>query len=54
VKTDSLAISVTLGGTVDCMAVIKGGPKSCGVASPRERGHTGEIIRSSWVLGGKP
>lgn len=37
------------GGNVDCMAVIKGGPKLPGVASPREGGHTGEIIRSPWV-----
>lgn len=36
-------------GVVDCMAVIKGGPKLPGVASPREGGHTGEIIRTPWV-----
>jgi alpha-L-fucosidase len=37
------------GGVVDCMAVIKGGPRLPGVASPREGGHTGEIIRTPWV-----
>jgi alpha-L-fucosidase len=37
------------GGEIDCMAVIKGGPKLPGVASPREGGHTGEIIRTPWV-----
>jgi alpha-L-fucosidase len=37
------------GGEVDCMAVIKGGPNLPGVASPRENGHTGAIIRTPWV-----
>jgi len=36
-------------GVVDCMAVIKGGPRIPGVASPREGGYDGEIMRTPWV-----
>lgn len=36
-------------GAVDCMAVIKGGPHIPGVASPREGGYDGPIMRSPWV-----
>jgi alpha-L-fucosidase len=36
-------------GTVDCMAVIKGGPRIPGVAAPREGGYDGPINRSPWV-----
>jgi alpha-L-fucosidase len=36
-------------GTVDCMAVIKGGPRVPGVASPREGGYDGPINRNPWV-----
>lgn len=36
-------------GNVDCMAVIKGGPKIPGIAAPHENGYTGPIIRSPWV-----
>jgi hypothetical protein len=34
------------GGVVDCMAVIKGGPRITGVASPREGGYLGPILRT--------
>jgi alpha-L-fucosidase len=37
------------GGVVDCMAVIKGGPRITGVASPREGGYLGPILRTPWV-----
>jgi len=36
-------------GEVDCMAVIKGGPKIPGVAAPHEGGYLGEIKRTPWV-----
>jgi alpha-L-fucosidase len=36
-------------GEVDCMAVIKGGPKITGVAAPHEGGYTGPIKRTPWV-----
>ena len=36
-------------GSVDCMAVIKGGPRIPGIASPRENGYTGPILREAWV-----
>jgi alpha-L-fucosidase len=37
------------GGTVDCMAVIKGGPRITGIAAPHENGYTGPIKRDPWV-----
>ena len=37
------------GGTVDCMAVIKGGPRISGIAAPHENGYTGPIKRDPWV-----
>ncbi len=37
------------GGTVDCMAVIKGGPRIPGIAAPHENGYTGPIKRDPWV-----
>lgn len=37
------------GGTVDCMAVIKGGPRIPGIAAPHENGYTGSIKRTPWV-----
>jgi alpha-L-fucosidase len=36
-------------GVVDCMAVIKGGPRVPGVAAPREGGYDGPINRNPWV-----
>ena len=36
-------------GTIDCMAVIKGGPRIPGVAAPREGGYDGPINRTPWV-----
>ncbi|MCX7008148.1 MAG: alpha-L-fucosidase [Kiritimatiellaeota bacterium] len=39
----------TKNGVVDCMAVIKGGPRVPGVAAPREGGYDGPINRSPWV-----
>ncbi len=37
------------GGPVDCMAVIKGGPRIPGIAAPHENGYTGPIKREPWV-----
>jgi alpha-L-fucosidase len=37
------------GGKVDCMAVIKGGPRIPGIAAPHENGYTGPIKRDPWV-----
>lgn len=37
------------GGFVDCMAVIKGGPRIPGIAAPHENGYTGPIKREPWV-----
>jgi alpha-L-fucosidase len=37
------------GGPVDCMAVIKGGPRIPGIAAPHENGYTGPIKRDPWV-----
>jgi len=37
------------GGVVDCMAVIKGGPRITGIAAPHENGYTGPIKRDPWV-----
>lgn len=37
------------GGKVDCMAVIKGGPRIPGIAAPHENGYTGPIKREPWV-----
>jgi alpha-L-fucosidase len=37
------------GGVVDCMAVIKGGPRIPGIAAPHENGYTGPIKREPWV-----
>lgn len=37
------------GGAVDCMAVIKGGPRIPGIAAPHENGYTGPIKRDPWV-----
>lgn len=37
------------GGQVDCMAVIKGGPRIPGIAAPHENGYTGPIKRDPWV-----
>jgi alpha-L-fucosidase len=36
-------------GVVDCMAVIKGGPRITGIAAPHENGYTGPIKRDPWV-----
>lgn len=36
-------------GEVDCMAVIKGGPRITGIAAPHENGYTGPIKRDPWV-----
>jgi alpha-L-fucosidase len=36
-------------GVVDCMAVIKSGPRIPGVAAPHENGYTGPIKRDPWV-----
>lgn len=36
-------------GAVDCMAVIKGGPRIPGVAAPHEGGYDGPPIRTPWV-----
>ncbi len=36
-------------GSVNCMAVIKGGPRVPGVAAPREGGYDGPPIRTPWV-----
>jgi alpha-L-fucosidase len=36
-------------GEIDCMAVIKGGPRITGIAAPHENGYTGPIKRDPWV-----
>jgi alpha-L-fucosidase len=36
-------------GEIDCMAVIKGGPRITGIAAPHENGYTGPIKREPWV-----
>jgi hypothetical protein len=36
------------GGTVDCMAVIKRGPRITGIAASHENGYTGPIKRVPW------
>ncbi len=41
--------AVKNGGPVDCMAVIKGGPRIPGIAAPHENGYTGPIKRDPWV-----